>query len=171
MNTPPDLPASVVPLPDRVRLDGFSVAGPSSPFDRVTPSGISRLWSVLKAALPFPGQQPGGAAYGVLWSADREDGSFVYLAGVGVESGAVLPEGFTEKRIPAATYAVFRITLTGAEVPPQVQRAMSTIWGELVPASGLKVGDGPCFERYDGQLALDRPGAVIDFHVPIGPLD
>ncbi len=44
---------------------------------------------------------------------------------------------------------------------------MATIWGELVPASGLIVADSPDFELYDGRFAPDRPGTVIDVHVPV----
>jgi AraC family transcriptional regulator len=44
---------------------------------------------------------------------------------------------------------------------------MAKICGDLVPASGLKIADGPDFERYDGEFAPTRPGAVIDFYVPV----
>ena len=51
--------------------------------------------------------------------------------------------------------------------PPQVKQAMATIWGELIPASGRVVRDGPDFELYDGRFDPQRAGAVIDFHVPV----
>jgi AraC family transcriptional regulator len=89
------------------------------------------------------------------------------MAGVAVEPGGDLPPGFERKEIPAATYAVFRIVLDGSAVHPQVKSAMAAIWETLLPASGLKVVDGPDFELYDGRFAPDAPGAAIDFHVPV----
>jgi AraC family transcriptional regulator len=91
----------------------------------------------------------------------------MYMAGVGVETDGGLPKGFTVKEIPAATYVVFRIALNGSALHPQVKSAMATIWGELIPASGLRVVDSPDFEMYDGHFAPDQPGAVIDFYVPV----
>jgi AraC family transcriptional regulator len=167
MNASSGISTSVARLPDLVRLDGFSVAGPSRRFDQTTKSEIPQLWSALIGALPLKGQLPSWATYGVVWSSDREEGSFHYMAGVGIEPNSELPDGFIEKHIPAATYLVFRITLSGAALHPQVKNAMATIWGELIPASGLKVIDSPDFEFYDGRFEPNQPGAVIDFHVPV----
>ncbi|MGJ7583462.1 GyrI-like domain-containing protein, partial [Variovorax sp. RHLX14] len=149
------------------RLEAFRVAGPSRRFDDATRSEIPQLWSALVGALPLKGQSPSWATYGVVWSTDREAGSFMYMAGVGVEAEGGLPKGFTVKEIPAATYAVFRIALNGSALHPQVKSAMATIWGELIPASGLRVVDSPDFEMYDGHFAPDQPGAVIDLYVPV----
>lgn len=169
MNAPSStLSTAVTRLPELVRLDAFSVAGPSRRFDHATKSDIPQLWSALVGALPLKGQSPSWATYGVVWSVDRESGSFEYMAGVGVAApGGELPKGFTVKEIPAATYVVFRIALNGSALHPQVKSAMATIWSELIPASGLRLADSPDFELYDGQFAPNQPGAVIDFHVPV----
>lgn len=164
--TPP--PASaVVRLPELLRLPGFCVAGPARQFDDSTKAEIPQLWSQLIGALPFAGQVAGWDTYGVVASVDREQGRFQYLAGVGVEPGCTPPAGFSMLAIPAATYAVFRITLNGTALHPQVKQAMAAIWGELLPASGLRLADGPDFERYDGRFDPMTPGALIDFHVPV----
>ena len=171
MNAPSSTSTAVTRLPDLIRLEAFSVAGPARRFDDATKSEIPQLWAALVGALPLKGQSPSWATYGVVWSADRETGGFQYMAGVGMGAGAgtahELPKGFTVKEIPAATYVVFRIALNGSALHPQVKSAMATIWGELIPASGLRVADSPDFELYDGQFAPDQPGAVIDFHVPV----
>jgi AraC family transcriptional regulator len=159
--------SAVVQLPDFVTLAAFTVAGLSRRFEPATKSEIPQLWSALTGALPFKGQDPSWTTYGVIWSVDKEEGSFQYMAGVGVQPEAQLPPRFEEKRIPAATYAVFRITLNGEAVHPQMKSAMATIWGELVPAAGFQVADGPDFERYDGHFAPDRAGAVVDFYLPV----
>ncbi|MEA1676163.1 AraC family transcriptional regulator [Nitrospirillum sp. BR 11163] len=169
MSMPETVDVGVVQLPGLVSLDAFTVAGPSRRFDGATKAAIPQLWSVLIGALPFAGQEPGWATYGVVWAADRAEGSFDYMAGVRVAPDATPPAGFTTLRIPAATYAVFRITLNGGPLHPQVKAAMARIWGELIPASGLAVADSPDFELYDGEFAPTRPGATIDFHVPVTP--
>lgn len=169
MNAPSSsaVSASVVQLPEPARLEAFTVAGPARRFGQEDKSEIPQLWSVLVGVLPFEGQRPGWATYGVVWSADREEGTFAYMAGVEVEPGCALPKAFDEKRIPAATYMVFRISLDGSALHPQVKSAMVTIWGELIPASGVTVADSPDFELYDGHFSPNQPGAVIDFYVPI----
>jgi AraC family transcriptional regulator len=167
MNAPTPLATPVVRLPELVALPSLRVAGPARLFDEATKAEIPQLWSALIGALPLPGQTPSWATYGVVSSVDKEQGCFRYLAGVGVTPECEPPAGFTAMEIPAATYAVFRITLDGSALHPQVRQAMATIWGELIPASGLKVADGPDFELYDGRFDPQQAGAVIDFHVPV----
>jgi len=159
--------SAVVRLPEPVTLPAFHVAGPARRFDQGTKAQIPQLWPTLIGALPFAGQSASWATYGVVSDVDRDEGSFQYMAGVGVEPGHVPPPGFSTMEIPAATYAVFRITLDGSALHPQVKQAMATIWCELIPASGLKVVEGPDFELYDGRFDPRKPGSFIDFHVPV----
>ena len=161
--------AAVVQLPDLKIMDAFTVAGPSRRFDQADKSDIPQLGTRLIGALPFEGQVASWNTYGVVWGFDREEGSFAYMAGVGVEPDATPPEGFDTKAIPAATYLVFRITLDGSAVHPQIKAAMEKIWGELVPASGLTLAESPDFELYDGKFEPTTPGVTLDFHVPVKP--
>lgn len=167
MNAPATPVLPVVPLPGLTTLPAFRIAGPARRLDEARKVEIPQLWSRLIGALPFKGQTPSWATYGVVSSLDPSDGCFQYLAGVAVEPGCVPPPGFTTMAIPAATYAVFRITLNGSAVHPQVKQAMASVWGELIPASGLKVVDGPDFELYDGRFDPLKAGSVIDFYVPV----
>lgn len=160
-------PADVARLPGLTDLPAFTAVGFSRRFDESTKSAIPQLWSQLTGCLPFEGQAESWDTYGLVWSVDRKDGGFNYMAGVGLKPGATPPEGFERLDVPAARYAVFRITLTGGALHPQVKAAMATIWGELMPASRLKVAKSPDFELYDGEFRPDRPGAVIDFHIPV----
>jgi AraC family transcriptional regulator len=166
MTPSPATDVSVEQLPDLVRLEAFSVAGVSGRFDQATKSTIPQLWARLLGFMPFAGQV-GWDTFGLVWSADKTDGSFSYMAGGRLEDGAPTPAGLERKDLDAMTYAVFRITLTGGDLHPQVRSAMETIWGQLVPALGLKVADAPDFELQDGDFRPDKPGAVIDFHVPV----
>jgi AraC family transcriptional regulator len=167
MNAPAARCTPVVLLPGLATLPAFRVAGPARRFDEATKSDIPQLWSALIGALPFAGQVPSWATYGVVSSLDKSEGCFQYLAGVGVTPDCVPPAGFSAMEIPAATYAVLRITLDGSALHPQVKQAMAQIWGELIPASGLQVVDGPDFELYDGRFDPQKAGSVIDFHVPV----
>jgi AraC family transcriptional regulator len=165
--TMPETDVTVIQFPELAVLEAFTVAGPQRRFDDSNKAEIPQLWSQMLGALPFPGQLPEWTTYGVVWNVDRAEGHFDYLAGVGVEEGAGLPAGFSALRIPGGSYAVFRITLNGGAVHPQLKSAMARIWGELVPAAGLKVAEGPDFERYDSEFAPTMKGAVIDFYLPV----
>lgn len=167
MTVSTDRPDAVVRLPDLVTLPAFRVAGPSREFDQVTKAEIPQLWSALIGALPFPGQVKSWATYGVMSSVDPREGRFAYMAGVGVEPDCVPPPGFAAMEIAAARYVVFRITLDGSALHPQVKRAMARVWGELMPASGLELAGGPDFELYDGRFDPLKAGSVIDFHVRV----
>ena len=167
MTVPIAQAAPVVRLPELATLPSFHVAGPARRFDEATKSDIPQLWSALVGALPFAGQVKSWATYGVVSSVDQGEGGFRYTAGVGVEPDCVPPPGFSKMEIPAATYAVFRITLDGSALHPQVKQAMASVWGELIPASGLTLAGGPDFELYDGRFDPLEPGSVIDFHVPV----
>lgn len=165
--TMPETDVTVTQLPELAVLDAFTVAGPQRRFEEATKAEIPQLWSQMLGALPFPGQALEWTTYGVVWNVDRAEGHFDYLAGVGVNEGAALPDGFSALAIPGKHYAVFRITLNGGAVHPQLKSAMAKIWGELVPAAGLKVAEGPDFERYDSEFAPTVKGAVIDFYLPV----
>ncbi|MEO5686866.1 MAG: AraC family transcriptional regulator [Burkholderiaceae bacterium] len=167
MNAPDALTTPVIQMPELVTLPAFRVAGPARLFDETTKDEIPQLWSALIGALPFAGQTPSWATYGVVSGVDKGEGCFRYMAGVGVSLDCVPPAAFSTIEIPAATYAVYRITLNGSALHPQVKEAMAQIWSELIPASTLKVVEGPDFELYDGRFDPQKAGSVIDFHVPV----
>lgn len=169
MSTMPAAPVAVEQLSDLATLESFVVAGPSRRFDGANMADIPQLWSRLAGALPLTGQVENWASYGVVSAVDRSKGSFRYLAGVEMRPDAVPPEDFETLTLPAATYAVFRITLDGGPVHIQVKAAMKAVWSELIPASGLTLAGTPDFERYDGRIALTERGATIDFYVPVRP--
>jgi AraC family transcriptional regulator len=167
MTEPDPVRADVLQLPGLKQREALSVAGVSHRYDAVTKASIPDLWPRLIARMPFAGQAPSWDTYGVVWSVDRTNGAFSYLAGAGLAPGAETPAGLERIELPAGAYAVFRITLTGGPLHPQVKAAMAEIWGELIPGSGLTLSGGPDFELYDGRFSPTRPGAVIDFHVPV----
>lgn len=158
---------AVTLLPQPVFCEAFRVAGLARRFDAASKAEIPQLWSRLVASLPLPGQTEERRSYGVVSSVDREEGSFVYLAGFRVAPGAPLPDGFEAVDIAAGPHAVFRIVLDGGPVHLQIKAAMARIWGELIPRSGLILAEGPDFESYDNRVPLTEPGAAVDLYVPI----
>ena len=116
--------------------------------------------------LPLEGQD-GQESFGVCWNSDTDSGALHYMAAVGLRPGAKRPSGLECMDLPAQTYAVFRLTLSGGELHPQVQSAMRTLWSERFPASGLTHVRAPMLEVYPPDFAADRPGATIDFSIPV----
>ncbi|QHJ00876.1 hypothetical protein GT347_24540 [Xylophilus rhododendri] len=160
---------AVVCLPDLARRDAFTVAGPTRRFDAANAAAIPQLWPTLLTALPLAGQTGGWISYGLTWGYDPATGGFDYMPGVAVEPGTQPPAGFSLKQVAAASYVVFSITLGAGDLHLQVKSAMAAIWGVLLPASGLRVAEGPSFEYYDGRFQPGQPGSVLEFHVPVLP--
>ena len=148
------------------RRGAFTVAGFSARIEGDNKQVIPTLWPRLMQQLPVPGQK-GRAGYGVHWGADLKEGSFNYTAGVEIEPGATLPKGFTALPIPAQSYRVFRVTLDGGEIHPQMKAAAQEIWSERLPNSGWKLKPGIDFEFYGEEFDPTAAGAVIDIHIPV----
>jgi len=148
------------------RREAFTVAGLSARIEGTNKQVIPTLWPRLFRHLPIAGRK-GAACYGVCWGADLKEGSFSYMAAVEIEPGATLPTEFTSLKIPAQSYRVFRLTLDGGEIHPQMNAAAEEIWSERLPQSGWRLKPGIDFEFYDADFNPTAPGAVIDIHVPV----
>jgi AraC family transcriptional regulator len=166
MERPMPVTAHVEHLPDLVRRDAFTVVGPAALFNDDNKSGIPALWPRLIRALPLTGQVD-ARTYGVCQMIDKQEGCFKYLAGAQVAGGAALPDGFERIELPAHSYAVFRLTLDGSPLHPQMQAAMRRIWGEALPASGLKTVPAPDFELYPADFEPMRKGAYVDMCIAV----
>jgi len=151
---------------DLVARGGFVVAGPSALFTHENKSGIPALWPRLIRALPLTGQAD-ARTYGVCKMMDKQEGCLKYLAGVEVTGDAPLPDGFERIALEAHTYAVFRLTLDGSALHPQMQAAMPKIWGELLPQSGFKTVPAPDFELYPSDFEPMRKGAYVDMYIAV----
>jgi AraC family transcriptional regulator len=160
-----DITADVKQLP-AVKLGALTVAGPRAAFDNENKSGIPALWPRLIRSLPLQGQKSRNT-YGVCWGVEAKEGRFNYLAGVEVNNEATLPEGFERIALKPQTYAVFRITLDGSDLHPQMQAAMPIIWGDMLPKSGLKIVRAPDFELYPEEFNPAVKGAHVDIFVPV----
>ncbi len=167
-NPPKEIPMTdrVKHLPELLHRDAFTVAGPKATFDQDNKSGIPALWPRLIKCLPLGGQV-GARTYGVSAMINSQEGCFSYMAGVEVKGDAPLPPGFERIALAAHDYAVFRITIDGTELHPQMQAAMPVIWGQMIPKSGLKLAHAPDFELYPEDFDSGRAGAHIDICIPV----
>jgi AraC family transcriptional regulator len=166
METAMPTTASVEQRKELVRRAAFTVAGPAALFTQENKSGIPALWPRLIRALPLKGQAD-ARTYGVCQMADKQEGRLRYLAGVEIGGDAPLPDGFERIGLDAHRYAVFRLTLDGSPLHPQMQAAMPKIWGELLPKSGLKTVPAPDFEFYPTDFEPMRKGSYVDMHIAV----
>ncbi len=86
----------------------------------------------------------GGGVYGICMDYNEQSGDFNYI--IATDNPAkVLPEGFVERKIPAATWAVFDAV---GPLPGAVQDVTKRIYSEWFPATGYEHVDAPEFEFY-----------------------
>ena len=123
--------------------EGFLVAGLGARYTFATNEGIPNQWRRFEPYIGNLPYQSGPETYGVCCNADNS-GSFEYITGVKVTEFSDLPEGFATVRISVQRYAIFRHP---AHVS-MLRRTHYTIWNEWLPASDVKITDGPSFERY-----------------------
>lgn len=96
-------------------------------------SEIPLLWQQLgQHSGNIPGRL-GRKAYGVLYNL-KNFADFAYMAGVEVSNASDIPDALNVVRIPDMTYAVF----THAGHVSGLKDAISAIWNEWLPASGLR---------------------------------
>lgn len=153
------------------RRAAFRIAGLSMPLDAASGPKIPDLWRDLLRRLPLPGQT-GREGYGVVWQSDAESGAMTYLAGFEVAGGGrlpaeELPEGIAHVDLPDRTYRVFRLTLNGGALHPQVQAAMREIYEVRIPRAGWELAESPDFETYNADFNPMRKGETLEFWVPV----
>lgn len=161
-----DVAASLVQMGEPKHKPGLVAAGFGGRFGQSNRSGIPALWPKLMARLPLA-DQVGRETYGLCWSQDAAEGSFNYLAAAQVAPEAATPEGMERLEVPAQTYVTYRLTLTGADLHPQMVAAAMDIWGGRLAAAGFRPSGGPDFEFYPADFDPSKPGAWVEFWVPL----
>jgi AraC family transcriptional regulator len=164
---PADAPQGNLAILDGVRTRAaFKVAGATLPLDRDSAARIPEVWRDLLRRLPLPGQL-GGEGYGVCWTGDAESGGMTYLAGFAVAAGAKLPPDLATLDIPAQNYRIFRLTLDGSSLHPQMQAAMREIFESRIPEAGWELSGGPDLEIYEADFNPTQKGGTVEFWVPV----
>lgn len=148
-----------------VRHGALRVAGFSGRFTEDNKTQIPTLWPKLLARLPVAGQL-GYESYGVCAMADDGEG-MIYTAGVPIAANAATPDSMEVREVPAQDYLVFRLALNGPNLHPQLQAAAKEIWGERIPKLGYDLAKGPDLEFYPDDFDPIRPGAWVEWWVPV----
>jgi AraC family transcriptional regulator len=149
------------------RKPGLRVAGLRGLFNLQNNAGIPRLWERLLRRLPLPGQS-GQQTYGVCAAAPtRAQPGLFYTAGVALAPDARKPAGMIVTELEPQTYLVFRQTMTGGPVHPQMRAATRRIWGELLPNASCPLAGAPDIEFYPEDFRPDRAGAWLEWWVPV----
>jgi AraC family transcriptional regulator len=140
----------------------FLVAGLGARYTFATNEGIPHQWQRFQPYIGTLSCQSGSETYGVCCNAD-DSGSFEYIAGVRVTEFSDLPAGFATVRISVQRYAIFR----HPGHVSMLRRTHYTIWNKWLPASDLKITDGPSFERYGQDFSPMTGIGTIEVWMPV----
>jgi AraC family transcriptional regulator len=105
------------------------------------------------------------AAYGLMYNYDPATGEYDYLAGVQVDSSAVVPEGMASWEVPAGTYAVFPCTLN------TIRQTFDHIYNTWLPNSGYERTDAPEFEYYGADYDPNDDDSPMYVYIPVRSRD
>lgn len=147
------------------RRSAFRAAAMKSRFDRDSMHAIPALWDQLTPHLPVAGSR--GGTLGLCLCAEPNLAGFDYMAGVELEDGAPDPQGLETVEVPAQAYAVWRLTVNGDPLHPQMQAALRDIWGRQLKDDGLKPSGGPDFELYPPYFNGRKAGEWVEFWIPV----
>jgi len=123
--------------------ESSTIAGMNETYTFESREKIPAQWERFAPGMARIPGRVGQDSFGVCWNYKPECG-FDYLTGVEVQGANSLPDDYTQVEIPAGRYAVFTHSGHASKIP----EVLGTIWNQWVPESGLKLGDGPSFERY-----------------------
>ncbi len=132
-------------------------------FDPDSAHAIPALWEKLVPRLPIAASKEGTLGLCI----SGESGHFDYLAGVELAPGAEAPDDLDVVEVPAQTYAVWRLTLNGDVLHPQMQAAVRDIWGRRLAEAGLKPSGGADFELYPPCFDGRKAGGTVEFWIPV----
>ena len=168
MNDLTDVRITLTQAPAPVRKAAMRIAGLAAVFDETNKAGIPKLWDRLVPMLPIEGQI-GHETFGVCCAAPpgSEPGSMRYMAGALVAPDAPAPDGLEIIDLEPQTYLVFRQTMDGSAVHPQMQAATKEIWGRRVPKSGHRLVQAPDLEFYPADSTPDQAGAWVEWWLPV----
>jgi AraC family transcriptional regulator len=144
--------------PRIVSADTLLVAGIGARHHGDSVASIPSQWQRLAQQCPTAPE----VSYGVCCNSD-EDGSFDYIAGIGVAGFAALPDGWQTVRIPAHRYVV-------AWHAGHISAIRSTwywLLNHYLPASGLSLADAPELERYDARFDAHSGHGGVEIWLPL----
>jgi AraC family transcriptional regulator len=149
------------------RREGLRMAGLAQEFDDMNKSAIPALWGRLFQTLP-QGAGAGRRTYGVC-TATTEAGAMRYVAAIGLAPDEPAPADLELIDLPERAYLVFKMTIDGTALHPQMQAAAREIWGMRIPRSGCKLAQAPDLEVYPPDFKDDVAGGVLEWWIPVEP--
>lgn len=126
---------------------------------------ISELWTTFRKRVP---EMVGGSSheYYALIELTGMEWETSYTACIKINGNKDLPDGMVEKRLPPATYAVFRHQGTIAKI----QETFQYIYCVWMPKSGRTRMNLPEFARYgEGYLGPWDEHSELDIFIPVVP--
>ena len=85
-------------------------------------------------------------------------------AGVAISEGVTLPEGLTEQRLPAGTYAV----TTHRGPYEQLGDTWARFMGQWLPQSGKRMAPGVTFEVYlNTPMDVPKDQLITELYIPV----
>jgi AraC family transcriptional regulator len=162
----PSTPVNLVQASAPQVLGPVRIAGLAEDFTEASKAGIPALWGRLFAQ-PGAAFYTSGRTFGVCRASAQEGCDLRYLAGVDLPQAAPVPEGLEVIELPARPYAVFTMQVEGGDLHPQMQTAARAIWGDLLPASGLKLAQAPDLEVYPAGFDPSRAGGELEWWIPV----
>ena len=126
-------------------------------------STLPQLWEEY---LPVAGNVPNlveSPYYGVIGRVDDISEELTYCACREVSRSGSAPSGFTEMKIPSATYASF----AHRGDPLKVDHTVNFIYGTWLLTSGMRHTNGPDLEIYGDQYSLNPENSTIHYAIPV----
>jgi len=148
-------------------IEAFTVVGVRERFDHETKHGIPELWMRLWPLLPEVPHKGAGVTFGVCSNANPADGSFDYMAGVGVDQVDRLPPGLVAETVPRQTYAVFTHHVRSPNLHAELQPTMRFIWGTWLRDAPYEYVPTPDFERYPADFDPYSGESYLEICIPV----
>ena len=130
-------------------------------------SEIPGLWRRFRGRYPEIEAKVEGRVFGLCYGHSKN--GFTYMAGAEVTAGpkVTLPEGLSRKTVPAGSYAIFTVPITGPDLSARLLSAFNHIFGTWLPASDYESGDDIDYELYDERFDPAQMTGEIDLYIPV----
>ena len=142
----------------------FTIVGFGERYNQQNNKAIPALWQRFATHVGKVPGQIGSDTYGVCCNFDGR-GGFLYIAGVEVSGGSLVPPGFTRQILKPQRYAVFehhgKVSGLG--------HTFEKIFKQWLPSSGERAADAPEFERYGDAFDPGSASGTVEIWSPLEP--
>ncbi len=143
--------------------DSFHVAGFAINCNQETKAHIPALWLKFSSHINQVPNRVGQETYGMCIPTPAADGSFRYIAGVGVDNADTVQEPYEGVTVPACNYAVF----THEGSLDHLHATVDYIFGTWLAESDYELTGTPDFELYDDRFDPANSTGEFEYWVPV----